>query len=161
MSKIVLTALHCVFLIDRVVGEEIFCWDEAAEVEISVEHSSCWEIKNQHNINKKWYQMKFKIRDASMNKRLTRCIAYKNEEFFYTSTKLWMGYIFTTDCLCVCLSVCVSDSACEQNSSRTDALIWTRFLPNGCLVHWLGHYRNWWPWVKSQGHSGSKWMHRF
>ena len=49
---------------------------------------------------------------------------------FYTSTKSW-GYIFT---------VCVSDSACEQISSRTDAPIWTRFSQNGCLAHWLEPY---------------------
>ena len=29
---------------------------------------------------------------------------------FYTSTKSWRGYVFTSVCLCVCLSVCVSGS---------------------------------------------------
>ena len=57
-------------------------------------------------------------------------------------------------CLSVSLCVCVSDSACEQYSSRTDAPIWTRFSLNGCLAHWLGPYWNWWPWVKGQDHSG-------
>ena len=79
---------------------------------------------------------------------------------FYTSTKSWRGYIFTTVCLCVCLSVCVCVCvrlfSCEQNSSRTDTPIWTRFSLNGCLAHWLEPYWNWWPWVKGQGHSGSK-----
>ena len=32
-------------------------------------------------------------------------------------------------CVCVCVSVCLSVS--EQNYSRTDALIWTRFSFNG------------------------------
>ena len=40
-------------------------------------------------------------------------------------------------CLFVCMSVCLSGSACEQNSSRTDELIWTQFSLNGCLLHWL------------------------
>ena len=71
---------------------------------------------------------------------------------FYTSTKSWRGYIFTAVCLCVCLSVCVSGSSCEQNSSRTDESIWTRFSLNGCLPHWLEPYWNWWPWIKGQGH---------
>ena len=52
---------------------------------------------------------------------------------YYTSMKSWRGYIFTADCLCVCLSVCVSGSACEQNSSRTDEPIWTRFSLNVLL----------------------------
>ena len=58
----------------------------------------------------------------------------------YTSTKSWRGYIFTAVCLCVCVSVCLSVCvcvcvwlfSCEQNSSRTDAPIWTRFSLNGC-----------------------------
>ena len=29
----------------------------------------------------------------------------------------------------------ISNSACEQNSSRTDEPIWTRFSLNGCLPH--------------------------
>ena len=41
---------------------------------------------------------------------------------FYTSTKSWSCYIFTAVCLCV--SVCVSGCACEQNSIQTDAPIW-------------------------------------
>ena len=60
-------------------------------------------------------------------------------------------------CLCVCVSVCVRNS-CEQNSSRTDAPIWTQFSLNGCLQHWLGPYWNWWPWVKGQGHGDWKYM---
>ena len=51
--------------------------------------------------------------------------------------------------------VCLSGSACEQNSSKTDAPIWTRFLLYGCLTHWLKPYWNWWPWFKGQGHSDS------
>ena len=41
----------------------------------------------------------------------------------------------------------------EQNSSRTDASILTQFSLNGCFLHWLGPYWNWWPWVKGQGHN--------
>ena len=48
-------------------------------------------------------------------------------------------------CLCVCLCVRIS---CEQNSIQTDVPIWTRFSLNGCLLHWLKPYWNWWPWVK-------------
>ena len=48
------------------------------------------------------------------------------------------------------LSVCLSGSACEQNSSQTDEPIWTL---NGCLPHWLEPYWIWWPWVKGQDHS--------
>ena len=36
--------------------------------------------------------------------------------YFYTLTKSWRGCIFT--------AVCVSGSACEQNSRRTDAPDW-------------------------------------
>ena len=61
------------------------------------------------------------------------------------------GVIFSLQFVCV--SVCVSDFACEQNSSRTDAPIWTQFSLNGCLPHWLKPYWNWWPWVEGQGHS--------
>ena len=70
------------------------------------------------------------------------------------STKSRRGYIFTAVCLYVCLSVCVCVrlNSCEQNSSRTDEPIRTRFSLNGCLQHWLGPYWNWWPWVKGQGH---------
>ena len=58
-------------------------------------------------------------------------------------------------CVCVCLSVCVSGISSEQNSSRKDALIWTRFSLNDCLLLWLEPYWNGWPWVKGQGHSDS------
>ena len=61
----------------------------------------------------------------------------------YTFTKLWRGYIFTAVCLCVCVCpcvcVCVCVSVSEQNSSRTDAPILTRFSLNGCLPYWLGN----------------------
>ena len=62
-------------------------------------------------------------------------------------------YCCLSVCVSVCLSVCVSGSACEQNSSRTDTPIWTWFSLNGCLLHWLKPYWNWWPWVKGQSHS--------
>ena len=68
---------------------------------------------------------------------------YLSKDHFYTSTKSWRGYIFTAVCLCVCasLSVCVSGTSCEPNSSRTDdAPIWTRFSNNGCFPQWLGPY---------------------
>ena len=37
--------------------------------------------------------------------------------------------------VCVCMSVYVSGTSCEQNSSRKDAPIWTRFSLNGCFPH--------------------------
>ena len=86
-----------------------------------------------------------------------RAYQVKGLNLFYTSTNRG-GFIFSLQfvCVSVCLSVCVSGYSCEQNSSRTDTLIWTRFSLNGCLHHWLGPYWNWWPWIKGQGHSGSK-----
>ena len=54
--------------------------------------------------------------------------------------------------------VCVRLISCEQNSSRTDWQISTRFLLNGCLLQWLEPYWNWWPWVKCQGHCDQKCM---
>ena len=62
-------------------------------------------------------------------------------------------YFHSSLSVCVCLCVRIS---CEQNSMRTDASIWTRFSLNGCLLHWLRPYWNWWPWVKGQGHSDIK-----
>ena len=41
------------------------------------------------------------------------------EDVYYTSTKSWRGYIFTSVCLCICVSVSEMFS-CEQNSSQTD-----------------------------------------
>ena len=90
-------------------------------------------------------------------------VTVKQYPSFYTI--LWRGYIFTLVCLFVCLSVClsvclcvcmcvyVSGYSCEQNSSQTDKTIWTRFSPNGCLLHWLEPYWIWWLWLKGQGHS--------
>ena len=80
---------------------------------------------------------------------------YWTYKLYYTSTKSWRGYIFTSVCLCVCVCVCMSSYSCEQNSSRTSAPIWTQFSLNGCFLQWLGPYWNWWPWVKGQGHSES------
>ena len=74
----------------------------------------------------------------------------------YTSTKSWRGYTLTAICLCVCVCVSVCMSLCEQNSNRTNRLIWTRFSLNSCLLHWLGPYWNWWPCVKGQGHCDCK-----
>ena len=73
--------------------------------------------------------------------------------YCYTSTKSWTGYILIAICLCVCVSVQLN--SCEQNSSRTDESIWTRFSLYGCLEHWPKPYWNWWLWVKGQGHSDS------
>ena len=62
-------------------------------------------------------------------------------------------------CVCVCVSVCecvnvcLSGSACEKNSSRTDGPIWTRFSLHGYLPHCLKPYWKLLPWVKGQGHS--------
>ena len=60
-----------------------------------------------------------------------------------------LGYIFIAVCLivCVCLYVCPSTS--KQDSSRTDAPVWTRFSLNGCIPHWVGPYWNWWLWFTS------------
>ena len=60
----------------------------------------------------------------------------------------WL-YFHCSLSLCVCVSVCLCiRNSCEQNSSRTNAPIWTPFSLNGCLQHWLGPYWNWWSWVK-------------
>ena len=55
----------------------------------------------------------------------------------FTPPEYRKGIIFSVQFVCVSVSVCVSRSACEQNSSRTEAPIWTRFSLNGCLPHWL------------------------
>ena len=75
--------------------------------------------------------------------------------YIFTPPRSRGGVIFSLQfvCVCVCLSVCVSNFSCEQNSSRTDAQIWTRYSLNGCLLHWLRPYWIWWPCVKGQGHS--------
>ena len=65
--------------------------------------------------------------------------------------KSWRGSVFTSVYLSVCVYMCVC--LCEHKSSRTDAWIWTRFSLNGCLPYWLEPFWNWWPLVKSQGHS--------
>ena len=57
------------------------------------------------------------------------------------------GVIFSLQFVCLCVSVCVCDSPCEQNSSRTDASIYTRFSLNVCFTHWLEPNWNWWLWV--------------
>ena len=71
-----------------------------------------------------------------------------------------LQFVCVSVCLsvCVCVCVCVQLFSCEQNSSRTDAPIWTRFSLNGCLYHLLGPYWIWWPWVKGQGHGDRKCM---
>ena len=60
------------------------------------------------------------------------------------------------DFSCVCLSVCVC--VCEQSSRQTNGPILMRFLLNSCLLHWLGFYWIWLPWVKGQGHGDRKCM---
>ena len=66
----------------------------------------------------------------------------------FTPPRNRWGVIFSLQFVCVFLSVCVCIRliACEQNSSQTDALIWTRFSLNGCLSHWVESYWNWWHW---------------
>ena len=49
--------------------------------------------------------------------------------------------------VCVSVCVCVSGTSCEQNSSWTDAPIWTRFSLNGCFPYKLRPYWIWWSWV--------------
>ena len=61
--------------------------------------------------------------------------------YFFTPPRNRGGVIFSLQfvcvsvCLsvCVCVCVCVRLFSCEQNSSRTNAPIWTRFSLNGCL----------------------------
>ena len=65
-----------------------------------------------------------------------------------------LQFVCLSVCVWVCVFVCVC--VCEQNSSRTKAPIWMRFSLNSCLLHWLGPYWNWWPWVKGQGHCDRK-----
>ena len=84
---------------------------------------------------------------------------YFDKIYLFTPPRNRGGVIFSLQfvcvsvCLCVCVCVCVSGTSCEQNSSRTDPPIWTRFSLNGCFPHWLRPYWIWWPWVKGQGHS--------
>ena len=67
---------------------------------------------------------------------------------FFTPPRNRGGVIFSLQfvcvsvclCVCVCVCLCVRLFSCEQNSSRTDAPIWTRFSLNGCLPHWLEPY---------------------
>ena len=81
------------------------------------------------------------------------------DDFLITPSRNRGGVIFSLQFLCVyhsmsvCLTDCLSVSAYEQNSSRKDELIWTRFALNGCLPHWLEPYWNFWLWVKGQSHS--------
>ena len=76
---------------------------------------------------------------------------------FFTPPRNRGGVIFLLQfvCVSVCLSVCVCARLffCEQNSSRMDTPIWTRFSQNNCFLHWLGPYWILWPWVKGQGHN--------
>ena len=81
-----------------------------------------------------------------------------NFVIFITSPRNRGGVIFSLQFVCVYVCVCVSvclcvQFSCEQNSSQTDAPIWTRFSLNGCFPHWLKPYWIWWPWVKGQGYS--------
>ena len=69
--------------------------------------------------------------------------------YLITPPRIRGGVIFSLQFVCVCVRLI----SCEQNSSRKDSPIWTRFSLNGCLLHWLGLYWNWWPLVKGQGHS--------
>ena len=41
-------------------------------------------------------------------------------------------------CVSVCLSVCLSGNSCEQNSSRTDTPILTRFSLNKMVAYYTG-----------------------
>ena len=78
---------------------------------------------------------------------------------YYTSTKSWRGYIFTSVCLCVC--VCVSVCLCVRH------FLWTKFQPNGCtdfdavFAKWLlstlaRTQLKLLNWGKGQGHSHQK-----
>ena len=51
--------------------------------------------------------------------------------------KIVEGLYFHFNSVCLCVR---RGYSCEQNSSQTDAPIWTRFLLNGCLAHWLGPF---------------------
>ena len=63
----------------------------------------------------------------------------------FSSVISWV--IFSLQFVYVCVSVCLSVvclSVSEQNCSRTAAPIWTRFSLDGCLLHWLEPFQNWW-----------------
>ena len=71
--------------------------------------------------------------------------------YFYTYMISWRGYIFIAVRLCVCVCVCESVALCVcqwTNFQPNCAPIWTRFLLDGCLLHWLEPYWNWWLWLK-------------
>ena len=61
------------------------------------------------------YRLLFRLVSVQKHKRVK-----VNHISFYTSTKLWRGYIFTAVCLSFCLCTCVSD-----------VCLWTKFQPNG------------------------------
>ena len=80
----------------------------------------------------------------------THCYGIQNRQFSterYVNVFLHLHeiveglYFHCSLSVCMCVCVCVRNS-CEQNSSQTDAPIWTRFWLNGCLQHWLGTYWN-------------------
>ena len=57
-----------------------------------------------------------------------------------TPPRIRGGAMFLLEFVCVCLSVSSCVSVGEQNSSRTDEPIWTRFSLKGCLLRWLKPY---------------------
>ena len=54
--------------------------------------------------------------------------------------------MFLLQFVCLCLCVCVSINKILDERKHRFLCV---FLLNGCLPHWLEHYWNWWPWVKS------------
>ena len=68
-------------------------------------------------------------------------------QLYYTPVKSWMGYIFTSICLCVCLSVHLQ----TKLPIEPQTTILTRSLINNCLLHWLEPSWNWWPLVEGEG----------
>ena len=57
---------------------------------------------HKENLYKSTKKIKYKIHDTQNS----------SEDNYYTSTKSWRGYIFTSVCLCVCVCVCVCLSVC-------------------------------------------------
>ena len=70
------------------------------------------------------------------SRQLLRNQVHDYYNYYYNSMKSRRGYILTAVCLPVCVSVCPA-LLVNKNSSRKDHPIWTRFLLNGCLPHWL------------------------
>ena len=101
-----------------------------------------------HDTKKKQTVLGKKTRTIPKPSVKSKIASYTN--LYYTPTKSWrVMFSLQFDCVYEYQCECVS----EQNSSQTNASIWTRFLLFGCLSHCLKPYWNCWAWVKGRGHS--------